>query len=114
MYPQAENRLVAFHVDADSQVDRLGAHRTDVLHFDVGAVAIEDWVRGVEQAGLPELHILADSVRDTEDERRRHLGAVHMMQSVAVQVTTPDCSRPGEDLRLVRRKDLARSIGQRS
>lgn len=73
---------MTFHVDTDGQVDRLGAHSSVVAYFDVNAVEIKDRVHGVERAGLPELHILADGVRDVGDEGRWHLDAAYLLQMV--------------------------------
>ncbi len=52
--PQSQCFLVAGHVDANRQINRLVAHRASITHFDVNTVQIEDRVKRIQRPCLPE------------------------------------------------------------
>jgi hypothetical protein len=80
--PQAQQLLVALEVDAERNVDRFVDDLLVLAHLDDDTVQIDDRIERIQRSALPLGHLIDDRVGDLRDQRRGHLGAVHLLEGL--------------------------------
>lgn len=68
---------MAFHVNADRQVNRLGTNATSITDFGMDAIKIDHRIHRIERPGLPLLYFIHYAISDCRNKRGRHFSAIH-------------------------------------
>ena len=78
--PQSQQFLVAFHVDAQGQINGLVDDLPVLPDFDDDAVQIHDGVNGIQGSRLPLDDLLDNRIGDFRNQGCRYVGVVHFLE----------------------------------
>ena len=69
---------MAFHINADCQVDRFGTNATGITDFGMDAIQVDHGVNSIKWSGLPLLYFVQYAIGDRGNKRRRHFNAIYL------------------------------------